>query len=73
MKLEYKKLATAIAVITLLGCFIRAYDRFTTVEAIAEQSVRTREEDQDRLKTDITEIKAGINRLDVKIDELMRR
>lgn len=73
MKLEYKKLATAIAVITLLGCFIRAYDRFTTVEAMAEQSVRTREEDQDRLKTDITEIKAGINRLDGKIDELMRR
>jgi peptidoglycan hydrolase CwlO-like protein len=73
MKLEYKKLATAIAVITLLGCFIRAYDRFTTVEAMAEQSVKNRQEDQERLKEDINEIKQGINRLDVKIDELMKR
>jgi peptidoglycan hydrolase CwlO-like protein len=73
MNITYRKLATAIAIITLLGCFIRAYDRFTTVEAMAEQSVRTREEDQDRLNTDIIEIKNGINRLDGKIDELMRR
>jgi hypothetical protein len=71
MKVEYRKLATAIAIITIAGCFIKAYDRFTTVEAMANQSVKDRGEDMMLISSDLSEIKSAVKDTNEKIDEFI--
>jgi hypothetical protein len=72
MKDSYKKLASQIGLmlsaLALLGLVISCYDRFTTVEAMAKQSVTDRTEDMEQISSDLSEIKSMVKDTNDKLD-----